>query len=102
MSADPPKPRAVFDCMVFLQGAARRDGAAGAVAYERDPRDEPYVNLAIAARAGFLVSRDGDFLDLANPSNADGALLRNLAPGLQILDPVSFLREVRRHSQTSP
>jgi len=165
VSADPPKPRAVFDCMVFLQGAARRDGAAGAclllverkavelflsgevlseirdvlnrpkvrhkfpalndqrveqflqalekmaeiihevpraVAYERDPRDEPYVNLAIAARAGFLVSRDGDFLDLANPSNADGALLRNLAPGLQILDPVSFLREVRRHSQTSP
>jgi putative PIN family toxin of toxin-antitoxin system len=73
-----------------------------AVAYERDPKDEPYLNLAIAARAGFLVSRDGDFLDLANPSNADGEVLRSRAPGLQILDPVSFLLEVRRLSKTSP
>src|ERR1019366_5907499 len=30
MSADRPKVRAVFDCMVFLQGAARRESAAGA------------------------------------------------------------------------
>jgi hypothetical protein len=30
MSPDPPKVRAVFDCMVFLQGAARRESAAGA------------------------------------------------------------------------
>ena len=29
MSADRPKVRAVFDCMVFLQGAARRESAAG-------------------------------------------------------------------------
>jgi hypothetical protein len=30
MSADRPKIRAVFDCMVFLQGAARRESAGGA------------------------------------------------------------------------
>ena len=30
MSADHPTVRAVFDCMVFLQGAARRESAAGA------------------------------------------------------------------------
>jgi len=29
------KPRAVFDCMVFL--------------LERDPKDEPYIDLALAA-----------------------------------------------------
>src|SRR5437899_12924821 len=29
MSADPPKIRAVFDCMVFLQGTARRESLAG-------------------------------------------------------------------------
>jgi predicted nucleic acid-binding protein len=30
MSADRSKIRAVFDCMLFLQGAARRESAAGA------------------------------------------------------------------------
>lgn len=30
MSADRPTIRAVFDCMLFLQGAARRESAAGA------------------------------------------------------------------------
>jgi predicted nucleic acid-binding protein len=30
MSADRPKIRAVFDCMMFLQGAARRESPAGA------------------------------------------------------------------------
>ena len=30
MRADRPKIRAVFDCMVFLQGAARSESAAGA------------------------------------------------------------------------
>src|ERR1700745_4046273 len=29
MSADPQKVRAVFDCMIFLQGAARRESPAG-------------------------------------------------------------------------
>ena len=30
MSGDGPKIRAVFDCMIFLQGAARRASPAGA------------------------------------------------------------------------
>ena len=114
MSADRPRVRAVFDCMVFLQGAARRESPAGACLllveleaielciskeivseiqdvlarprvrqrfpsltdelidrfltalgkravpipdvsrvfiHERDPKDEPYINLAIAAGA---------------------------------------------------
>jgi putative PIN family toxin of toxin-antitoxin system len=120
MSADHPKIRAVFDCMLFLQGTARRESAAGAClllveleavelclsqeilseirdvlarprlrqkfpvlsdelvdrfllaierlalfvpevprvfVYERDPKDEPYINLAIAAMTahGFSV-----------------------------------------------
>lgn len=32
--------------------------------YERDPKDEPYVNLALAAGAKYLVTRDKDLLDL--------------------------------------
>jgi putative PIN family toxin of toxin-antitoxin system len=120
-------PRAVFDCVVFLQGAARETGPAGACfrlltegrltlclsppifsevsdvltrpktqqrfktltaerveaflrevqnravlcdtvpevfSYPRDPDDEPYVNLAVAAGANYLVTWDNDLLDL--------------------------------------
>jgi putative PIN family toxin of toxin-antitoxin system len=159
MSADRAKVRVVFDCMVFLQGAARRESPAGTClllveleaielciseeivsevrdvltrsrvrqkfpaltdelierflgalgkraltvpevprifSYGRDPKDEPYINLAIAAGASYLVSRDSDVLDLANPNDPDGTRLRRHAPRLQILDPVSFLADMRR------
>ena len=69
--------------------------------YERDPKDEPYINLAIAAGASYLVSRDNDVLGLAKLSNPDGGRLQGHAPHLQILDPVSFLAEMRRGLQTS-
>jgi len=32
--------------------------------YPRDPKDEPYLNLAMAVNANFLVTRDHDLLDL--------------------------------------
>jgi len=32
--------------------------------YSRDPKDEKYINLAVAAEAQFIVSRDNDLLDL--------------------------------------
>ena len=64
--------------------------------FDRDPRDEPYVNLAIAARVNYLVSRDNDILDLADASTPDGKRLRQHAPDLRILDPVAFLVEIRR------
>jgi len=67
--------------------------------YERDPKDEPYINLAIAAGASYLVSRDNDVLSLAKLSNPDGGRLQGHAPDLQILYPVSFLVEVRRSLQ---
>jgi putative PIN family toxin of toxin-antitoxin system len=162
MSADRQKIRAVFDCMIFLQGAARRESAAGACLllveldaielcvsqeimaevrdvlarprvrqkfpaltdqiadrfftaleeravvvsevprvfkFDRDPKDEPYINLAIAARVSYLVSRDSDILDLADASNPDGERLRHQAPELRILEPVTFLVEMRHRLQ---
>jgi putative PIN family toxin of toxin-antitoxin system len=150
-------PRAVFDCMVFLQGAARPAGPARAcfrlveegqvilclspailaevrdvltrpktlrqfplltrewvetflqnagakavlltqvprvVVLERDPKDEAYLNLALAVRARYLVSRDRDLLDLMNDSG-----YRQRYPDLTILDPATFLQEVSRSNR---
>lgn len=53
----------------------------------RDPDDEPYVNLALAANADYLVTRDNDLLDLMND-----ATFRAGHPQLTILNPVALLR----------
>jgi putative PIN family toxin of toxin-antitoxin system len=62
--------------------------------YPRDPDDEPYINLAIAADARYLVSRDKDLLDLM----ADKVFRRRF-PHLVILDPVALLRELADQNQ---
>lgn len=59
--------------------------------YERDPKDECYVNLALAAQARYLVSRDNDLLDLAGDED-----FRQRFPDLMILDPVTLLRAMSR------
>lgn len=59
--------------------------------YSRDPDDEPYLNLVLASRAAYLVSRDRDLLDLQRPESEAGQKLRGLVAGLTILDPVEFL-----------
>jgi putative PIN family toxin of toxin-antitoxin system len=61
----------------------------------RDPKDEKYLNLTAAAGASYLVSRDKDLLDLAALDRDEAAPLRERCPGLKILDPVAFLREIR-------
>jgi len=61
-------------------------------AYERDPKDEPYINLAIASGASYLVSRDNDLLDLMYDANFCIQF-----PKLTILDPVAFLRTYREY-----
>jgi putative PIN family toxin of toxin-antitoxin system len=60
----------------------------------RDPKDEPYLNLAIASEAQYLVTRDKDLLDLMDRSTPDGAAFQDRFPQLLILDPVSFLQRL--------
>lgn len=55
-------------------------------ALPRDPDDEPYVNLAIAGNAKYLVSRDRDLLDLMQDPTFTTA-----HPDLTICDPGQFL-----------
>jgi putative PIN family toxin of toxin-antitoxin system len=56
----------------------------------RDPDDLPYLSLALATNAGYVVSRDRDLLDLMT----DHAFVGRF-PQLQIVDPVAFLILVR-------
>jgi uncharacterized protein len=78
-----------------LRGRARMVADVPAVFhYARDPDDEHVLNLALAAKARYLVTRDKDLLDLMDESNPDGVEYRKLVPELRILDPVAFLQVV--------
>ena len=54
---------------------------------KRDPKDERYVNLALASAASYLVTWDRDLLDLMN----DEGFCRQF-PDLTILEPPALLR----------
>lgn len=62
--------------------------------YERDPKDERYINLAIVTSARYLVSKDKDLLDLVNPSIKGSATFRTRYPMLKILKVSAFLKEL--------
>jgi uncharacterized protein len=57
----------------------------------RDPKDEAYLNLAIAANAEYIVTRDRDLLDLNSKREAASAL----PDRLRIVTPEEFLSLVR-------
>lgn len=62
--------------------------------YDRDPDDAHYINLALAAQASLIVSRDRDLLDLMDEGRSEGRDFRSRFPYLRILDPIAFLREL--------
>lgn len=76
--------RLMFDIAKY---AELFENVPGSFTYARDPDDAPYVNLADAANARFLITRDRDLLDLMQ---SDEFGLR--FPRLQIIEPPAFLR----------
>ena len=82
---------------VFLDDVARlaanTDAVTVAISLPRDPKDEPYVNLALTVGAQYLVTWDKDLLSLMDETTAEGKAFRVRFPGLTILNPVGFLRE---------
>lgn len=64
--------------------------------FERDPKDEPYLNLAIVANATYLVSKDNDLLDLMTTQRPDAQNFRLRYPLLKILTAPAFLQEMRK------
>jgi uncharacterized protein len=61
----------------------------------RDPDDEPYLNLAVAVQADYLVTWNERHLSyLMRGDTPEGKQFCSRFPHLQIVDPVTFLRAV--------
>ena len=60
--------------------------------YPRDAADEPYINLAIAAHADFLITRDRDLLDLMTAYDETSKEFRQRFRFLRVLEPEDLLR----------
>ena len=63
-------------------------------AYKRDPKDEKYINLAVEAKAEYIVSRDKDLLDLMTGITNDCKEFRQRFRPLKVVAPAEFLRIV--------
>ncbi len=68
-----------------------------AMRLERDPKDEPYLNLAIATQAEYLATWDKDLLELMG-----GAEFRQRFPALTILEPPALLRILESRTIEGP
>lgn len=60
-----------------------------------DPKDGPYIDLAVAAGAAVITSRDKHLLNLTNPAKSWSADFRARFPWLRVMSPEAFLRELR-------
>ena len=59
--------------------------------FQRDPKDEPYLDLVAAAKADYLVTRDKDLLSLMTGDSLFCKEFRLKTRPLTILDPIAFL-----------
>ncbi|MBX9625124.1 MAG: putative toxin-antitoxin system toxin component, PIN family [Gemmataceae bacterium] len=82
--------------------ATRIDPVPAVVTLTRDPNDEKHLNLAVAAGAAYLVSRDNDLLDLMTGTDPDAVAFRAAHPGILVLDPVAFLRTISPAPPAAP
>lgn len=63
--------------------------------YHRDEDDEPYMDLAVAGAADYLVTRDRDLLSLMTAHTIDAKQFRQRHQNrLRVLTPDEFLAEV--------
>jgi uncharacterized protein len=83
---------AFVDRLTFKTNFIRR--VPHAMDYPRARQDEPYIDLAVAAKADYLVSRDKDLLSLMTGYSAACKEFRQRTRPLKVLDPVEFLREL--------
>jgi uncharacterized protein len=62
----------------------------------RDPKDEPYVDLAIAAKAAFLVTwNDRHLTYLMRKDTPEGINFCQRFPDVRIVNPIEFVSAIR-------
>ena len=88
------------DSQTLLRTARNRSllltDVPSAFALSRDPDDEPYTDLAIAATANYLVTwNDRHLTYLMRQDTSEGIEFCRRFPNLKIVDPPTFLREIR-------
>ena len=60
--------------------------------YPRDEDDEPYINLAVAACANFIITRDRDLLDLMTGYTDECKEFRQRFRSLKVVEPSELLK----------
>jgi putative PIN family toxin of toxin-antitoxin system len=60
----------------------------------RDPKDAHFIDLAVAANAKLIVSRDKDLLALGDAATPEGRGFAARFPGLEILTPPQLLSRI--------
>jgi putative PIN family toxin of toxin-antitoxin system len=63
---------------------------------DRDPKDSKYIDLAIATKADFLVTRDNDLLDLREKESPLSEIFEKLDWQFKIVDPFEMLTFLRQ------
>ncbi len=81
-------------CLEVVGHATVMDFVPHVFDFPRDPDDAHYVDLAVAANAKLVVSRDQDLLSLRDPLTAEGRGFAARFPGLEILTPPEALRRL--------
>lgn len=75
------------------------DAVPSVFEFPRDPDDAHYVDLAIAASAKLIVSRDKDLLSLADATSPEGQDFHARFPDLAILTPSELLALLGQNPQ---
>lgn len=80
----------------FLYRATLLRPVSAEFSFERDPDDEPYLNLAWAAKADFIVTRDADLLWLMKGHTRFCKDFRRKTHPLEVLNPLHFLEAMQQ------
>jgi putative PIN family toxin of toxin-antitoxin system len=86
-------------CAQLISQATFVDDVPHVFDYPRDPDDAHYIDLAVAAVANLIVSRDQDLLSLKDTSTQSGRDFTARFPAIEILTPPELVRRLEQKRQ---